>query len=478
MASSDVPIFNLSNPKLWVPVYLPLLRGLGKHGQARRKVVYGSRDSAKSHFVAMAIIRRMLREKFKGLMCRKVYDQIKESQYQTIKEIIEGYGWADYFEFRVSPLQIICKTTGARLIALGLDKPGKAKSVKDVSLVWYEEFDEIELADFTQTTLSIRGKDIEEWMTFNSPAIDHWCLKRFFPGTIDKDGNYEPDLSFETPDGMFTWVPSSDPDAVILHTNFNHNPHCNAKRRAQYELLRKQQPEEYRTSGLGLIGRRNLGSLWMRPFSRTLHMREVQHVAELPTHLTWDQNKLPYSTCLAIQVVPMGETVEIRVGKEFCQRPPDNSTEAVCDEVLYTFGEHSPEFYIYGDPTGGNNNQQKERNELKSHYDAIKRHLGPFLHARSMRVGTRHPSIKGRQRFMTTLLCNGTFLRLMIDPSCRNLIGDFEHLVEDENGGYVKKVIKDKETGQQWQERGHCMDALIYFLHQCFLDIYRKVAKV
>lgn len=476
---SEQTVIDLSNPALWVPVYLPLLTM-----RKRRKMLYGSRDSAKSHFVAQAIIVRMLSEKFKGLLVRKTYASIKESQWQTIKEIIESYGWADLFEFRVAPLQITCKLTGARLIALGMDNAGKAKSVKDVSLVWYEEFDELELADFTQTTLSIRGKNIEEWFTWNSTPTDHWVLGRFFP--MLPDG--QPDLSFEQPDGLFTEITSTDPEAYIIHTCYLHNPHCNDVRRKEYDWMAAHMPEEYRTSGLGLMGRRNIGSLWMRSFNRSKHLRPLKYEPGLPVHLTFDQNNLPYSTMIAYQIVPMeDDTIEVRAIREFCYKPPANTTEDLCNGAIYEFVGLSdedgnpigdPEFYIYGDTTGRNEVQRKERNELAHHYDAVKKHLAPFIHSRSMRVAASAPSIKGRQRFMTVLLEEGTFLRYVVDPSCKELIADFEYLAEDENGGYVKKRVKDKETGQSWEERAHCMDSTINFLYQAFKDIYRKVAKV
>lgn len=79
---------------------------------------------------------------------------------------------------------------------------------------------------------------------------------------------------------------------------------------------------------------------------------------------------------------------------------------------------------------------------------------------------------------METIL-SGTYpIRIVIDPSCRNVIGDFEFLVEDMNHGYVKRRVTNKETGQSWEERGHCMDAIIYLFHQAFKQDYKKLAKV
>jgi hypothetical protein len=177
--------------------------------------------------------------------------------------------------------------------------------------------------------------------------------------------------------------------------------------------------------------------------------------------------------------VPEKRIKEIRVLREFCLKPPRNSSEHTCDEFIYEYGEHRPSVYIYGDPSGSSGMAQKTKNEAKSHYDAIEQALRSFLAPGHYRVARAHPSITGRQRFMERLLAEGIGeLRLVIDPSCKNLIGDFEHLVEDENGGFVKKKVKDKDTGQEWEERGHTMDSLVYFASKCFPDIYRSVARV
>lgn len=465
----------MSDPDLWVPVYLPLFHP--SRANKRRKILYGSRDSAKSYHIAQYCIMRMLEGKCKGLMVRKAFNSIKEAQWQTMLEVVEERELEDLFHFKVSPLEVICLPTGARMLSRGMDKSGKAKSIKDIDFAWYEEVDELDLADYTQTTLSLRGHNLEEYLSFNSPDVDHWLLKRFFPQ--NQDGT--PDLSFEQADGSHKWIPSTDPKAVILHTTYLDNPHCNPDRRAEYDWLKAYMPEDYRTSGLGLFGRKNIGSLWLKQFSRPKHVRSVTYDPNYPVHLAFDQNKLPYSTCLVIQCVPAQEdgrrVVEIRVVKEICLIPPKNSSEEVCDEFIYLFGHTQPVVYVYGDPSGISDRASKQKGEAKSHYHAIEQRLRNFLSNSWKKVRPPAPSIKGRQRYMEVVLAGGTHLRLVVDPSCKNMIGDFEHLVEDENGGFVKKVVKDKETGQQWEERGHCMDAFVYFASQCYPKLYRHVAR-
>lgn len=468
------PGVDFSNPALWVPAYLPLIKR-----KERRKILYGSRDSAKSYFIAQRIIIRMLREKCKGMMVRKRHNSIQESQWQTIKDIVELYQLQEYFVFRKAPLEIECTVTGSRLIARGMDDAGKAKSIPGIDFVWYEEADELDLEDFTQTTLSIRGRNIEEWISFNSTYPEHWLLSRFFPGTHDQDGNFTVDLSFEDPTGMFTWVTSTDPTAVIMHTCYQHNPFCTEDRRREHEWYRDHLPEHYRTKGLGLIGRRNIGTLWAKGWDRKKHMPlggvQVDH--GYPHHLTFDQNSLPYSTLVCAQIIPDGNRKKVRFFREYCLKPPKNSTENTCNAWIWEYGDHNPREYHYGDPTGKNEMARKEIKEARHHYAVVDRTLEPFSMPGANRVGRKAPSIAGRQHFMQVVLNGGTFIDIEVDPSCVNVIGDFEHLVEDENGGYVKKRITDKETGQSWEERGHCMDAIINFMAQAFPDLYKHVAK-
>lgn len=464
-------VYDFSDPGLWVDVYLPLV-----HCTHRRELLYGSRDSLKSGHVVRRIVARMLKENCKGMLVRKVFDSIKGSQYEDIERFVNANGLAGDFIFRSSPLEIVCKKTGARAIARGMDKSGKAKSIPGIDWVWYEEADELTLDDFMQTTLTLRGKGLKEWLTFNSPFPDHWIAERFFPGTRDAQGKFHLDLSFEQPDGMHTWVRSSDPTAVILHTCYKHNPYCTQERAQQYEFMRLNLPDHYRTKGLGLFGNHDPGSLWCKQWDRMMHMQPREYDPGFPVHLTLDQNRLPYATMLGIQVVPVGDLTEIRVFREWCLTPPTNSTEEVVEAFMYDLGHLDPECFGYGDPTGGNEGQKKEKKEMASHYHAFEKHMQPFL--RAMKVLGTAPSIKGRQWFMARMLKNATYLRLVVDPSCRNLIGDFEHLVEDENGGYVKRRVKDPKTGQSWEERGHCMDALINFLFQCFNSLYRIEARV
>ena len=63
------------------------------------------------------------------------------------------------------------------------------------------------------------------------------------------------------------------------------------------------------------------------------------------------------------------------------------------------------------------------------------------------------------------------------DSKCRNSINDYQYCTEDEEGKVNKKVIRDKVTGQSFQEYGHACDTLRYILTAMFLDKYKKFMK-
>ena len=117
----------------------------------------GGRGSGKSVAAARLLIYRAIMEPYlKCILIRKVYDTVKESMYDTIKEEVDALGLNDFFEFKVSPMEIRCKN-GNRFICRGLDKASKLKSIKDPSMVWYEEGNEITQEDFEVVTTSVRS---------------------------------------------------------------------------------------------------------------------------------------------------------------------------------------------------------------------------------------------------------------------------------------------------------------------------------
>jgi hypothetical protein len=63
-------------------------------------------------------------------------------------------------------------------------------------------------------------------------------------------------------------------------------------------------------------------------------------------------------------------------------------------------------------------------------------------------------------------------LDILIDEKCVKSIHDYQYTLEDNNRGVLKKMVKNKVTGQSYQEFGHCTDAKRYFLTMSFNTEY------
>lgn len=207
--------------------------------------MYGGRDSAKSYFAAQKVIIDTMRKPYsRFILVRKVYADIKDSQYQTIKDIVMAYGLMDHFHFTENPLRIVFKRNGNTILSRGLDKEHKTKSIKDPTGVWYEEMNEIRFNDFLKTTTSLRGGIIQEIATFNPEMETDWINAYFFPNK----------QSYEKPDGNFHFVPSIRNDTTILHTTFRDNEHCTKQSIELLESFKETDENYYKIYSLGLWG--------------------------------------------------------------------------------------------------------------------------------------------------------------------------------------------------------------------------------
>ncbi|MFZ4402308.1 MAG: PBSX family phage terminase large subunit, partial [Bacteroidales bacterium] len=232
--------FNLSDSRLFNKVYLPLLKD-----DNRYLLLYGGRDSAKSYFAAQKVLIDTMRKPYsRYILLRKIYADIKDSQFQTIKDIIGNYGLMDYFTITENPLKITFKLNGNYILARGLDKDYKMKSIKDPTGIWYEEMNEIAFTDFLKSTSSLRGGVIQEIATFNPEMEDSWITNYFFP----------PKESYEKSDGMFTKVDSIRKDTTILHTTYKDNDFVTPQSIELLESFKAVDLRYYQIYTLGLWG--------------------------------------------------------------------------------------------------------------------------------------------------------------------------------------------------------------------------------
>lgn len=157
----------------------------------RYRVCKGSRGSKKSKTTALNMIYRLLEyPESNGLCVRRYGNTLRDSVYSDLKWAIHKLGVDVYFECTVSPMQIVRKSTGQKILFRGLDDGLKITSISVdkgvLCWVWIEEAYEISNEDdFNKLDMSIRGEVPEGYFkqitfTFNPWSATSWLKKRFF----------------------------------------------------------------------------------------------------------------------------------------------------------------------------------------------------------------------------------------------------------------------------------------------------------
>ena len=224
-------------------IFLPDIvgRGYGTYWnyKGRYRVCKGSRASKKSTTTAMNLIYRIMEyPESNALVVRKTYRTLLDSCFAQLKWAVNRLGVKDYFDFKLSPLEIIYKPTGQKILFRGLDDPLKVTSVTvdvgSLCFLWIEEAYEImSESDFDMLDESIRGevpkghfKQIT--LTFNPWNERHWIKRRFF----DK----------------------LDKDVLAITTNYTCNEWLDRSDLNVFERMKENNPRRYQVAGLGNWG--------------------------------------------------------------------------------------------------------------------------------------------------------------------------------------------------------------------------------
>lgn len=161
----------------------------------------GGYGSGKSWHIAFKIILKCLQEKRKVLVCRNVYDTIRESCFSLFKDILSSLGLLVEEENQrsakqragkviaiTSPMQIRFPN-GSRIIFKGLDKAEKIKSIHGISIVWLEECSEIRFDAYEELLGRVRENNVSLhfFLSCNPVGKENWVYNHFFCRT-DEEG--------------------------------------------------------------------------------------------------------------------------------------------------------------------------------------------------------------------------------------------------------------------------------------------------
>lgn len=223
-------------------IYLPEKVGKGYKQfwdfKGRYLVCKGSRASKKSKTTALKIIYRMMQPQYReanAIVFRKTYRTLKDSCFSDLRWAIHRFEVDDFWETRLSPLEITYKPTGQKILFRGLDDPLKVTSISVdkgyLCWAWLEEaYELLKEEDFDMIDESIRGAIpdplYKQWIiTFNPWNEKHWIKHRFFD--------------------------RRDDNILAMTTNYKCNEWLDASDLKLFEDMRLHNPRRYRVAGLG-----------------------------------------------------------------------------------------------------------------------------------------------------------------------------------------------------------------------------------
>ncbi len=207
------------------------------------------------------------------------------------------------------------------------------------------------------------------------------------------------------------------------------------------------------------------GGEFYHGFHRIDHVKNFEPDPELPVHLSFDFNLVPYITCTCWQITQgVGEDGKtlyvVRCFREFCLPNPNNNSEALAKEILNKIPHLLKNgTYIYGDYSGKTNNTVSS--EVRNNYEMIEKVLFRYLNNHSNRVIKNALHIK-RRDFINKLLTGGFNISVEIEERCKETVADFEFVKESPTGGKLKEKKNGAET------HGHTSDTVDYFFCSAF----------
>lgn len=165
------------------PSFHDLADDVGKHRHTHYDLS-GGRGSMKSSAVSLLVPSLIVAHKdVHALVLRKVGNTIRDSVYAQYLWAIGELGMSQYWEAKVSPLELIYKPTGQKIMFRGADDPMKIKSIKVpfgyIGITHFEEKDQFagrtEIRTILQSTMR-GGSLFWNFESYNPPiSRDNWA---------------------------------------------------------------------------------------------------------------------------------------------------------------------------------------------------------------------------------------------------------------------------------------------------------------
>ena len=209
---------------------------------------------------------------------------------------------------------------------------------------------------------------------------------------------------------------------------------------------------------------------YWRSFDLDRHLGNHTHNPGIPIHISIDSNVLPY---ISIQLWQMpNEYTVFQIG-EITAVDPNNSAQKSAQMLCEYLNDlcHNDLLILHGDSSAKAKNTIDP--EKRSFITLFEGELKEQFIVKN-KVARSNPSVSLRGEFINAiyegLIKNedGNKLSISIDESCKTSINDYITVVQDMNGGMLKKKIT--KDGLTYEPNGHLSDCKAYFL----CDVFKK----
>nr|DAQ36391.1 MAG TPA: terminase large subunit [Caudoviricetes sp.] len=164
------------------PSFFSVHLDVKQHGHTHY-VLAGGRGSTKSSYVSLEIpLLLMQNPKCHAVILRKVANTLRNSVYTQMEWALDALHISDKWKMTVSPMEMVRKVTGQKILFFGVDDKAKIKSIKlpfgYVGVVWYEELDQFagmeEIRNLNQSLMR-GGSKFWCFSSYNPPkSANNW----------------------------------------------------------------------------------------------------------------------------------------------------------------------------------------------------------------------------------------------------------------------------------------------------------------
>lgn len=417
--------------------------------------LWGGRDSGKTRHIAMQLLIDCLTlPYFRCVLVRKVFNTIKDSQWQQLKDIAKEWEIDHLFTFKESPLEIIC-INGNKFICRGMDDASKLKSVSNPSHCWAEEMNQLDQDDFIIIMTSLRFNEgrVKTWCSFN-PECDvdfqeFWLYKMFFEKDADVMygvfvGKWQHKIPATSTVGQYSKERIVEFVYRCTWTTYRDNRYCRPERIALLEQNAAVDPYYATVFTNGLWGNRKVTDPFCYCFDEEKHKRVNYIDPSLELILSFDFNVNPI-TCGVYQHI----ADDIRCLESI--KLKNSNIYELCDYIVVKYNGYM--FLVTGDATGRNTNALVQDNI--NYYTVIRQKLG--LGAGQIKTPTVNPPMHENRVLVNTVLLKANVS--MHPEHCKDLIFDCKNVSVNDVG----KI--DKGDRSNPKKRADHLDNFRYYLN-------------